>query len=223
MIMPFSRYLLGSHGVPRYRGSPVLGRLPAARRFVSALALVSAMSLVLVGCGAEEESTGRTLPPVLEMRMEEVGLPQSQYLEDGAVTNAELESAFFAAMACMEEGGVVVEGTFLGAGDFEIEYRGTSETEVEDAAGVEDRCFEENFNLVAAVYGALYGPTAAEQQAGERIFLDCIMEEFGIQADTVDGALEALGAANAEASPSLCMDRWSEYLRQVTISRANQP
>lgn len=178
--------------------------------------------LILAGCGnSDDGATDRTLPQTLMERMGQVGEPQSRLLADGIVSNGELESAYLVAVACIEDAGVSVTGEFLGAGDYELEYHSASEGGFTDIESVVAGCFEGNYDLVATVYAALYGPTEAEQQTGEQVFLSCLLES-GVEAQTVEEALEMSQTTSEDFRLSPCLDRWSSYLREVTIARANQ-
>lgn len=184
-------------------------------------ALVGVAAVILLAaCSDVSMADERTLPPVLQDRIEEIGEPQASVLGDGEVTNAELEAAFFEAVSCMEDAGVEAEPEFLGAGDYRMSRKAESEGDLGAQSDAIETCLEQNYNLTASVYAALYGPTEKEYDHAKQLVVECA-HELGIDGDTFDEVMENHSQISEGASFLPCLERQGDYLRRVTAERAD--
>jgi hypothetical protein len=175
------------------------------------------LAWILAGCTHGDAVTAeRVIPERIAQLMDEVGPPQAAWLEDGRVTNAELEAAFYAAVACINRSGATVEAEYLGAGDYQTSSVGDSEASVDQGNSIVDQCFRDNYELTATVYATLYGPTEQDYSVARQLFVSCA-NDLGIPGSDRETII-----ANYQGRPSIapCSDREAEYLRQVTIERA---
>lgn len=179
-----------------------------------------------VACGAASQGTesNEVMPPptldeVLRERVEAAGPPQSEWLADGVVTNAELEAAFLAAVQCAEEAGVGFEAEHYGAGDYSISRSGGSEAALHEGQDSLEECFEDHFDLIATVYARLYGPTEAELQRSYEIRIQCA-NEAGVEGDTVEEIRESLQATPIMISH--CYDLQAEFIREIAMRRSDE-
>ena len=167
----------------------------------------------------EDVIPDRTLPEVLRQRVEASGPPQAEWLADGVVTNAELEAAFLAAVQCAREAGIAFKAEHHGAGDYSISRMGATESELHEGADSLERCFEDNFDLMALVYARLYGPTEAEYRDAAEIYVECA-NDAGVEGATPEEIRD-----NLRSSPvpmAHCVEQQGEYLREITMRRADE-
>lgn len=100
---------------------------------------------------------------------------QRAFLEDGVVTAAEREQAFFAWTDCMEAQGVrLVSYTLKPRGGETLELDTTLDADAQDR--VEKDCRAEFYGTVSEVYARQNAPSASEEAAWLKVAADCLRE-----------------------------------------------
>jgi len=141
-----------------------------------ALVLVTVvMAAAVVGCDSDEVTTTGLSPEINRLIAEEARDAQRAYLEDGVVSPAEREGAFFAWVACIESNGVEVLNYTLRDDGETIET--TSNLDDAEEEIVVEECRKEEYRVVAIVFREQNAPSAQEETDWVRQAADCMREQ----------------------------------------------
>ena len=169
--------------------------------------------LTIAACTAEEPSVATTesgvqVPSWFADELERASGLQARLLEDGVVTEAELEQAFLANVACVEDAGYEVTVTIdpvMKWYGLDIEH-GDQAGAAETAGDVLDQCRDDFFSLVLGF--AAYQDQLSEEELAERdsAVIECLRQRgFDIEGNTREDLLRDTAEGSAALAYGECL------------------
>ena len=194
------------------------------RRTAHHLPLTVLLTAMIAGCGGGgDEGTGASLPAIdVQQVVAQTTDFQRELLLDGQLSFAEYEQAVLAALACMEEAGLDVEGPYPRSGDerfLDFRFGGEAlagEGPEAHAGRVHETghsCMSDYLADVSRVWQAqhLLTPEQREEQRG--LVIQCL-QDAGIEIST-DAALEevyqAAGEHHEDPAVTRCHDDYPDF------------
>jgi hypothetical protein len=194
------------------------------RRPAQRLSLAMLLIAGIAGCGGDTDEHADQLLPPLDVQQVTAQTTdfQRELLRDGELTFAEYEQAVLAALVCMEDAGLDVEGPFPRDGDERfIDFRYGGEAQAgEDAESHAGRvneigfaCMQEYLTDVSRIWESQHLLTPEERELQRGHVIQCLRDgglEVAVDA-SIEEVLRTAGEHVEDAAVAKCREDYPDF------------